>query len=140
MPFAATARRIPWDLTAILLLAAALRLIALDLKAPHFDEGVNGWFADRLRETGTFAYTADNFHGPWHFYAVFLSEELLGRNVWSLRLPAVAASLLCIPALFLFARWFGRNAVRWAALAFAVSTLYEPPRVTSASRFEDGLL
>lgn len=121
MPFAATARRIPWDLTAILLLAAALRLIALDLKAPHFDEGVNGWFADRLRETGTFAYTADNFHGPWHFYAVFLSEELLGRNVWSLRLPAVAASLLCIPALFLFARWFGRITVRWAALAFAVS-------------------
>ena len=121
MTFSARARRAPWDMIAILLLAAALRLVALDLKAPHFDEGVNGWFADRLRETGTFVYTPDNFHGPWHFYTVFLSQELLGRNVWALRLPAVAASLLCVPALFLFARWFGRPAARWAALAFAVS-------------------
>ena len=109
------------DLWLILLLAAALRLWALDLKAPHFDEGVNGWFADRLRETGTFAYDPTNYHGPWHFYTVFLSQSLLGRDVWALRLPAVVASLLCIPAIFLFARWFGRAAVRWAALAFAVS-------------------
>lgn len=121
MSLVTTARRVPWDMIAILLLAAALRLTALGLKAPHFDEGVNGWFADRLRETGTFVYTADNFHGPWHFYTVFLSQELLGRNVWSLRLPAVIASLLSLPALFLFARWFGRPAIRWAALAFAVS-------------------
>jgi uncharacterized protein (TIGR03663 family) len=104
-----------------MLLAAILRLALLDLKAPHFDEGVNGWFADRIRETGTFAYTPDNFHGPWHFYSVFVAQELLGRNVWALRLPAVLASLLTIPALFLFARWFSRPAVRWAAAAFAVS-------------------
>lgn len=121
MSFATTARRVPWDMIVILVLAAALRLTALGLKAPHFDEGVNGWFADRLRETGTFIYTADNFHGPWHFYTVFLSQELLGRNVWSLRIPAVVASLLCIPVIFLFARWFGRTAIRWAALAFALS-------------------
>lgn len=113
--------RIPWDLLAIMLLAAALRLAFLDLKAPHFDEGVNGWFADRLRETGTFVYTPDNFHGPWHFYTVFVAQELLGRNVWALRMPAVVASLLSIPVLFLFGRWFGRSAARWAALAFAVS-------------------
>lgn len=111
----------PWDLIAIMALAAVLRLLLLDLKAPHFDEGVNGWFADRLRETGTFAYTPDNFHGPWHFYTVFLSQELLGRNLWALRLPVVVASLFCIPVFFMFARWFGREAARWAALAFAVS-------------------
>ena len=111
----------PWDLIALTVLAAVLRLLFLDLKAPHFDEGVNGWFADQLRETGTFRYTPDNFHGPWHFYTVFLSQELLGRNLWALRLPAVLASLLTIPVFFLFARWFGRPAVRWAALAFAVS-------------------
>jgi len=109
------------DIWLILLLAAALRFWALDIKAPHFDEGVNGWFADRLRETGTFAYDPTNYHGPWHFYTVFLSQSLLGRSVWALRLPAIIASLLCIPVIFLFARWFGRIAVRWAALAFAVS-------------------
>jgi len=109
------------DLWLILLLAALLRLWALDLKAPHFDEGINGWFADRLRETGTFAYNPTNYHGPWHFYTVFLSQSLFGRNLWALRLPPVIASLLSIPVIFLFARWFGRTAVRWAALAFAVS-------------------
>ncbi len=121
MPWTERIRRAPWDMIVIMLVAAALRLVSLDLKAPHFDEGVNGWFADRLRETGTFVYTPDNFHGPWHFYTVFLSQELLGRNVWSLRLPAVVASVLAIPALFMFARWFGRRATRWAAAAFAVS-------------------
>ncbi|MEI7864237.1 MAG: glycosyltransferase family 39 protein [Chthoniobacterales bacterium] len=105
----------------ILLLAAALRLAWLDLKAPHFDEGINGWFTDQMRVQGTFKYNADNYHGPWHFYVLFLSQSLLGRNLWALRLPSVVASLLMIPALFLFARWFGRTAVRWAALAFAVS-------------------
>lgn len=121
MPLPATLRRAPWDIVVLMLLAAALRLVLLDLKQPHFDEGVNGWFADRLRETGTFAYTPENFHGPWHFYTIFVSQELLGRNVWALRLPAVLASTLTVPVFFLFARWFGRNSARWAAAAFAVS-------------------
>ena len=114
-------RRWPWDLILIMALAAILRLFMLDLRGPHFDEGVNGWFADQMRETGTFRYTPENFHGPWHFYTVFLSQELLGRNLWALRLPAVLASVLAVPVIFLFARWFGRPAMRWAALAFAVS-------------------
>lgn len=117
-------RRIPWAMIAIMALAAAVRLVALDLKAPHFDEGVNGWFADRLRETGTFVYAPENFHGPWHFYTVFVSQSLLGRSLWALRLPAVLASVLTIPCFFLFVRWFGRAAARWAALAFAVSPAF----------------
>lgn len=113
--------RFPCDLLAIVILAALLRLLFLDLKAPHFDEGVNGWFADQLRETGTFVYTPDNFHGPWHFYTVFVGQELLGRNLWALRLPAVAASVLTVSVFFMFGRWFGRNTARWAAAAYAVS-------------------
>jgi len=121
MPMFEQMRRWPWDLILLMALAAVLRLVFLDLKPAHFDEGVNGWFADRLRETGTFVYTPDNFHGPWHFYTVFLSQELLGRNLWALRLPVVLASVLTVPVFFLFARWFGRPAARWAAAAFAVS-------------------
>ena len=130
MSIRANLRSGPWDLILLMLLAAAVRSVMLDLKAPHFDEGVNGWFADQLRETGTFRYTPDNFHGPWHFYTVFLSQELLGRNLWALRLPAVVAGVLIIPALFLFRRWFGHSTVRWAALAWAVS-----PAATFYSRY-----
>lgn len=111
-----------WDLILIILLALILRLLLLDLRAPHFDEGVNGWFVDQMRANGTFQYSPENFHGPWHFYNIFLSQELLGRNLWALRIPTVIASVLTIPVIFLFGRWFGRIAVRWAALAFAVST------------------
>ncbi|MBE2179487.1 MAG: glycosyltransferase family 39 protein [Chthoniobacterales bacterium] len=121
MPLLGTLRRTPWDIVVLVLLAASLRLALLDTKQPHFDEGVNGWFADRLRETGTFVYTPENFHGPWHFYTVFVSQEWFGRNVWALRLPVVLASVLTVPVFFLFARWFGRGASRWAAAAFAVS-------------------
>ncbi len=109
------------DLWLILLFAAVLRCWALEIKEPHFDEGINGWFADGIWAKGFFQYDPTNYHGPWHFYSMFLSQSLLGRSIWALRLPAIIASLLCIPALFLFARWFGRAAVRWAALAFAVS-------------------
>lgn len=142
-------KRLPWDVLAIALLAAALRLAWLDVKPPHFDEGVNGWFADRLRETGVFAYNPENYHGPWHFYAVFLAQSLLGRNLWALRLPAVLAGVATIPALFLFARWCGRPAVRWAALAFAVSpacvfynrySIHEPWFVLACVVFTWGVL
>ncbi len=121
MTFSGKLRHLPWDLITIMALAALFRLVLLDLKEPHFDEGINGWFADVLRETGFHKYDPTNFHGPWHFYSVFLSQELLGRNLWALRLPVVLASLLTIPVFFLFARWFGRHAARWAALAYAVS-------------------
>jgi len=145
----ATHKKSNLDLWLILLLAAALRLWALDLKAPHFDEGINGWFSDKMRETGTFAYDPTNYHGPWHFYTLFLSQSLLGRNIWALRLPVVVASLLCIPVIFMFARWFGRTAARWAALAFAVSpacvfygrySIHEPWFVLSSMLFLWGVI
>ena len=37
---------------AILLVALALRLLWLDVKPPHFDEGVNGWFVDEMTRNG----------------------------------------------------------------------------------------
>lgn len=111
----------PWDLIGLMALAALLRVFLLDLKQPHFDEGINGWWADKMREQGFYDYNPTNYHGPWYFYLLFLSQELFGRNLWALRLPAVLAGVLAIPVLFMFGRWFGRTAVRWAALAFAVS-------------------
>jgi len=113
-----------WPAVAILALAALLRLWALDVKPAHFDEGVNGWFADQMTRTGYYRYDPTNYHGPLHMVAVFVSQTLLGRNLWSLRLPAVLASLLAVWALLKCGRFFGQRTARLAALAMAVSPAY----------------
>lgn len=110
-----------WPALAILLLAAALRLCWLDLKPPHFDEGVNGLFIDRMASTGFYQYDPANYHGPLHFYALFFSQSLLGRNLWAVRLPVALLSILAVGLTLAFGRFIGKNAARWAALAMAVS-------------------
>jgi uncharacterized protein (TIGR03663 family) len=113
--------RWPWPEVLILALALVLRVVALDMKPPHFDEGVNGWFADRISENGYYAYDPTNYHGPLHMYAVFVAQKLLGRDIAVLRLPAVLASLVAVWLMLRFGRFVGTNAARWAAAAMAVS-------------------
>ena len=114
-------KTLPWTDIGILATAAALRVAFLDIKPPHFDEGVNGWFADQMTRNGYFRYDPTNYHGPLHFYALFLSQTLFGRNLWALRLPAVVASLLAVWSMLRFREHFGAQAARVAALAMAVS-------------------
>ncbi|MEQ1859945.1 MAG: flippase activity-associated protein Agl23 [Chthoniobacteraceae bacterium] len=107
---------------AILLLAVLLRLWSLDLKPAHFDEGVNGFFVDAMAKNGYYHYDATNFHGPLHFYVLFVAQTLLGREAWALRLPLALASIACVAVmLFGFRRFVSVKASRWAALAMAVS-------------------
>lgn len=108
----------------ILLLAAVLRVLLLDIKPAHFDEGVNGWFADQMTKLGHFRYDPGNYHGPLHFYAVFLSQTLFGRNLWALRLPAIISSLLAVWAILRYREFFGKGTACIAALAMAVSPAY----------------
>ena len=117
-------KTLPWIEIGILALAAALRVALLDIKPPHFDEGVNGWFADQMTRSGFFRYDPTNYHGPLHFYVLFLSQTLFGRNLWALRLPAVIASLLAVWSILRFREPFGATAARIAALAMALSPAY----------------
>ena len=110
-----------WTPWLIIGLGALLRILFLDIKPPHFDEGINGWFVDQMVKTGFYRYDPTNYHGPLHFYILFLSQTLFGRNVWALRMPVVLASIYCIWLTMKFAPFFGRNICRWAALAMAVS-------------------
>ena len=59
------------------------------MKPPHFDEGINGWFVDQMMKNGFYSYDPTNYHGPLHFYVLFLSQTLFGRHIWALRLPVV---------------------------------------------------
>lgn len=113
-----------WATLVILLLAAVLRLWQLDIKPPHFDEGVNGWFADQMTRTGYYRYDPTNYHGPLHFYAVFLSQTIGGRNLWALRLPAILSSLLAVWAMLRLGKYIGQAASRFAALTLAVSPAF----------------
>src|ERR1700691_3216171 len=85
-----------WISAAILLLALALRVAWLGIKPPHFDEGVNGYFVDQITYRGFYHYDPTNFHGPLHFYALFISQTLFGRSIWALRLPIALVSLGCV--------------------------------------------
>jgi uncharacterized protein (TIGR03663 family) len=111
-----------WTPWLILGLAVFLRFFLLDIKPPHFDEGINGWFVDaHIIKQGFYKYDPTNYHGPLHFYALFLSERLFGRNLWALRLPVVLVSISCVWLCFKFEPLIGKSVSRMAALAMAVS-------------------
>ncbi len=109
----------PWLIVGF---AALLRFFLLGIKPPHFDEGINGWFVDaHIIKSGFYRYDPTNYHGPLHFYVLFLSQTLLGRNLWALRLPVVLVSITCVWLTLKFEPFVGRNVSRLAALAMAVS-------------------
>src|SRR5256714_10038928 len=108
----------PWIIVG---LGAFLRFFLLSIKPPHFDEGINGWFVDQMVKNGFYRYDPTNYHGPLHFYILFVCQTLLGRNTWALRLPVVLASIFSIHLTMKFEPFVGRNVSRLAALAMAVS-------------------
>ena len=110
-----------WALWLILGLAIFLRFFLLGIKPAHFDEGINGWFVDQMMKNGFYRYDPTNYHGPLHFYVLFLSQSLFGRNIWALRLPVVLVSIGCVWLSLKFEPLVGRSVSRIAALAMAVS-------------------
>jgi uncharacterized protein (TIGR03663 family) len=117
----ARSREIDWTPWVIVGLGAFLRFFLLGIKPPHFDEGINGWFVDQMVKSGFYKYDPTNYHGPLHFYILFICQTLLGRNVWAIRLPVVLASIFSIHLTMKFEPFVGRNVSRIAALAMAVS-------------------
>ena len=111
-------RAIEWGIVA---LALFLRLLWLGMKPPHFDEGVNGWFIDQMRQHGYYSYDPGNYHGPFHFYVLFLAQTLFGRDVAALRLPLVLINTATVWLILQFRRFLPWRACALAALAFAVS-------------------
>src|SRR4051812_48516992 len=102
----------PWLIVA---LGAFLRFFLLGIKPPHFDEGINGWFVDQMVRNGFYRYDPTNYHGPLHFYVLFMFQTILGRNIWALRLPVVIVSTICIWLTLRFDPIVGTRVSRWAA-------------------------
>jgi uncharacterized protein (TIGR03663 family) len=110
-----------WMFWLILGLATVLRVLFLDIKPPHFDEGINGWFVDQMVKNGFYRYDPTNYHGPLHFYILFLSQALFGRNLYALRMPVVLASIGAVWLALKYDRVVPRPVARLAALAMALS-------------------
>jgi uncharacterized protein (TIGR03663 family) len=110
-----------WINISIILFALILRLIWLGLKPAHFDEGVNGWFVDSMTRQGYYHYDPTNFHGPFHFYVLFLAQTLLGREIWVLRLPLALVSTGCVAMVLAYRCYFQTRVCQIAALAMAIS-------------------
>jgi uncharacterized protein (TIGR03663 family) len=72
-------------------------------------------------KNGFYKYDPTNYHGPLHFYVLFLSQTLFGRNLWALRMPVVIMSTLCVWLTLKFEPLVGRTVARWAAVAMAIS-------------------
>src|SRR4029079_14693748 len=116
-----SAAKIDWTPWAIVALGAILRIIFLGMNPPHFDEGINGWFVDQMVKNGFYRYDPTNYHGPLHFYVLFVCETIFGRNIYALRIPVVCLSILCVWLMLKFEPFVGRNISRLAALAMAIS-------------------
>lgn len=110
-----------WISAGILILAFALRVILLDIKPAHFDEGVNGYFVDQMTHQGYYHYDPTNFHGPFHFYVLFISQTLFGRSLWALRMPLVLVSTCCVGVLLAYRRFLEERACQIAAFFMAIS-------------------
>lgn len=86
-----------WVLCAVLLLAVFLRFFNLEVKPLHHDEGVNGYFLDRLVEKDFYRYDPENYHGPLIYYLAVPFIKLFGRTILALRfVPALLGTLMVV--------------------------------------------
>lgn len=83
---------------AILLVGAFLRVYDLALKPLHHDEGVNGFFLQRLVKEGVYNYDPANYHGPTLYYFTLASTALNSFFHGHTGLGTVAVRL--VPAIF----------------------------------------
>jgi len=104
-----------------LLILVLFRFYHLDARPIHHDEAVNGWFVDGVFDRGYYIYDPENYHGPFYFYVLALFEKVFGRNISTLRLPAVIFGSLLTFSPLLFKRWLGPVASFVAVAALAVS-------------------
>jgi uncharacterized protein (TIGR03663 family) len=112
-------------------LAAALRLGALELRPPHHDEGVNGWFIEKMRQRGGYySYDPANYHGPLYFYVLSATRDQLGYGLWQLRLPGALIGLaMCFTPLLL------RRRLGWGPALAACGLLAASPTLVYYARY-----
>jgi uncharacterized protein (TIGR03663 family) len=112
---------------AIVVLAAALRLPALDLRPMHADEAVHAAKFAALLERGVYAYDPSEYHGPTLYYLTLIPARVRGAARYAdldeviLRSVPAVAGLLLVAAHLLLVPVVGFRAAALAAVFAAVS-------------------
>jgi uncharacterized protein (TIGR03663 family) len=104
----------------IFIIAFLVRSIGLEMKPPHFDEGINGNFVQRMWSDGFYHYDPTNFHGPLYFYILQLAETIFGFGIFAYRFTTGLISLGVVALIAAHRKFIGRPAL-WAAFIVAVS-------------------
>ncbi len=91
-----TEKKNQWLLGTLLLVALTVRLLFLEWRPVHADEGVTGWFVDQIFETGLFKYDPTNFHGPLHYYFQFAVQAVFGRDMVVFRAGAAVLGVIAV--------------------------------------------
>src|SRR5262245_40806282 len=122
------ARSIPsrktWWAVVMYIAAAALavRMIELDLKPLHHDEGVNAFFLTRLvRPPHFYRYNPSNFHGPTLYYFAWASTAVFGLTDFALRFVPAVFGLLTIALILPIRRQLGEVGSLAACVLLALS-------------------
>jgi uncharacterized protein (TIGR03663 family) len=105
----------------IIIVATALRVYDLNLKPPHHDEGVNGFFLTRLVREGVYHYDPNNYHGPTLYYFAWPFVKLLGLNNVAVRLVPVVFGVATIALVFCLRKYIGTAGTLGAACLLAIS-------------------
>jgi hypothetical protein len=111
-----------WILVAMLLVAAAVWLRAMDAQSIWFDEGWSAFAA--AQPTLQAAFAADPTNPPLYYVLLNITARAWGDSPFGLRVTSLLLGLLIIPLTYQLARrWFNSRAGRWAALLAGCSPL-----------------
>ena len=117
-----------WAAGCVLAAAAVLRLVLVDLKPLHHDEGVNGLFLTSLFRNGYYHYDPSNFHGPTLYYFGWITTTINsffygkgGLSTFAIRLVTVLFGIGIVWLILCLRRQLGDFGALAAAALVAVS-------------------
>ena len=110
---------------AIMFVAFLIRVVALELRPMHHDEGVNGHFLLALLRSGNYRYDPSNYHGPTLYYftlpLAYAAQKAGALSTWVVRLVPLAFGLGTVWLALAFRRYVGTFGALAAAALMAVS-------------------
>ncbi|HKP13859.1 MAG TPA: flippase activity-associated protein Agl23 [Blastocatellia bacterium] len=105
----------------LLIVAAWVRLYALELRPLHHDEGVNAYFMMQFLKEGKYHYDPANYHGPVLYYLAFVFARLQGLTVFAMRMGPALCGVATVWLALCLRRYLGTLGALAAAALLAIS-------------------